>query len=288
MSFFESLIETFIIYFKIIFLKRKIILGPYHGEFGFEVTMNTSIAFSLSRRFKNYLVVVSLEGHEQLYRYCDEFISFNYDLKKAGYAYGNSSDSKDLKLNFITFFPAFKNEIFIDLSRINIFLFKKLINFDFVDLSTTAICKSSIVAVHFRSILKEGVDSRSNFQNINSDLLVKKLFDNGYTVYVLGNPKYSYCPPNYCEDHRSNNIGFALNAISNSCVTIGQLSGPIHLAHMSNRPVITWADSEERFETIKIWNPHKQDCLVVSDSTFNPDVDLIINSLLRFAPPSQS
>jgi ADP-heptose:LPS heptosyltransferase len=78
-----------------------------------------------------------------------------------------------------------------------------------------------------------------------------------------------------------------LRVISNSFIAIGQLSGPIHLAHMANRPVITWADSKERFETIRMWNPHKQDCLVVSESTFNPEVDLIVDSLLRFVPANQ-
>lgn len=283
MQFIKSFVETLLIYFKIIFTNKKIILGPFHGEFGFEVSMNASIAFSINRKFKNELIVVSLDGNQTLYNYCHRFISFNYDLKDAGYGYGKIDDSLILRKKFIDEYNQYANCIFIDLSRINIYVFKKLINFSFVNFSNIPYnIKSNEVSIHFRSVLKTGSDIRSNFTYENADNLVRELSLKGFKINIIGHPKFSYCPENNCIDCRSYNINSALENIQKSLVTIGQLSGPIHLAHLCARPVITWADSIVRFETVKMWNPHKQTCIIVSDNTFNPSFMSIINKFDEF------
>lgn len=279
----NSIIETFCVFVRILFSNKPIVLGPYHGEFGFEVTMNSSVAFSLKNKFNNKLIVVSVTGNDSLYSFCDEYISFSYDLKDAGYGYGKAEDALVLRDKFLVKHNNLRSSIFVDLTLINMFLFKRFIEFRFVDLSTSEInITSRIVTVHFRTILKNGIDSRVNFEYEKADQLVKELFELGYKVYIIGHPRFSYCPSSYCEDHRSDNIDKALNAISESFIVVGQLSGPIHLAHMANRPVITWADSINRFETIKMWNPHNQVCIKVSNETFNPDVGLIVNSIVEF------
>jgi hypothetical protein len=283
MQFLKSLVETLIIYFKIIFTNKKIILGPFHGEFGFEVSMNVSVGFSIYRKFKNELIVVSLEGNQALYKYCNQFISFNYDLKEAGYGYGKIEDSLILRKNFIDQNNHYANCIFIDLSRINIYFFKRLIDFSFVNLSDIPYnSKSNEISIHFRSVIKVGFDLRSNFTSENADNLVRELTLEGYKINIIGHPKFSYCPQNNCIDCRSNDINSALEIIQKSLITIGQLSGPIHLAHLCARPVITWADSIERFETVKMWNPHNQICIIVSENTFNPSVISILKKLSEF------
>jgi hypothetical protein len=121
----KILIETFVIFILIKVTKKPIILGPYHGEFGFEVSMNTSIAYSIKRKFKNKLFVVSLDGNEGLYNFCDKFIGYNYDLKDAGYGYGKIEDSLKLRNDFKKLNNELSSCIFIDLSRINIY-FKEI------------------------------------------------------------------------------------------------------------------------------------------------------------------
>jgi ADP-heptose:LPS heptosyltransferase len=215
--------------------------------------------------------------------HCDQYIGYNYDLKDAGYGYGKIEDSLEIRKKFKHVHKDFKNCIFIDLTRINIFFFKKLINFSFVDLSTQDYNpNSNELSIHFRNVIKSGKDTRINFSEESADLLVKQLSIKGYKINIIGHPRFSYCPTENCIDCRSENIGVAIENIQNSLITIGQLSGPIHLAHLCNRPVITWADSEERFETVKMWNPHNQACLVVSVNTFNPDVFLIIKKIDEF------
>jgi len=279
----KILFETINIYLKILLSKKTIILGPYHGEFGFEVSMNASIAYSLKRKFKNELIVISIDGNKSLYNYCDKFIGFNYNLKDAGYGYGNYKDSLILRTNFINIYKIYENSIFIDLSRINIFLFKKLVNFNYVSLGDSdIIIQPNDIAVHFRSVLKTGNDNRMNFLFENADRLVYDLFLLGYNVSIIGHPEFSYCPNNYCIDCRSNDIKVAIDTIKQSLITIGQLSGPIHLAHLCKRPVLTWADDIKRFKTVKMWNPFNQECFIVSNDTFNPKIEEIIKKLNEY------
>jgi hypothetical protein len=279
----KIILETLYIFFKIILTKKTIILGPYHGEFGFEVSMNASFANSLKRKFNNKLIVVSREGNHALYQCCNEFIAFNYDLKNAGYGYGKIEDSLQIRKQFKLEFVNLSNSIFIDLTRINIFVFKKLIKFSFVNLSNQNHNPTSkYISVHFRSILKSGNDKRSNFTEINANKLVNALSSLGFEVNVIGHPELSYCPSENCIDCRSNEIGTAINCIQNSIITIGQLSGPIHLAHLSSKPVLTWAEGKDRFKTIEMWNPFNQKCIIVSYETFNPNIDDIIFNLINY------
>ena len=67
-----------------------------------------------------------------------------------------------------------------------------------------------------------------------------------------------------------------MRTITASSLLIGQLSGPIHLAHLARRPVLTWAQGRDRFRTVDIWNPFNMKCTIVSCDTFNPSVDSII------------
>ena len=277
------LFETIKIYLKIIITNKTIILGPYHGEFGFEVSMNASIAYSIKKKFRNKLIVVSLDGNKALYNYCDKFIVFNYNLKNAGYGYGNYIDSLSLRNEFKRRNKFNENIIYIDLCRINIYLFKKMVNFEYVSLGDEKILiQPNEIAIHFRSVIKTGTDNRSNFLNENADRLVHELFLLGFTVNVIGHPEFSYCPNMYCTDFRSKDIIYAINTIKKSIITIGQLSGPIHLAHLCKRPVLTWADDISRFKTVEMWNPFNQECLVVSHETFNPKTDEIIKKLYDY------
>jgi hypothetical protein len=214
MKFIFSILETLLIYFKIILLKKDIVLGPYHGEFGFEVSMNASFANSIKRSFKNKLIVVSQLGNKGLYKNIDAFIPYNYNLAKAGYGYGNHKDSLILRKDFLNKHITYKNAVFIDLTRINIYLFKQFVNFRYSALGNSSVqSQSNHIAVHFRSVIKSGTDDRLNFKNINADKLVFELFSRGYIINVIGHPDFSYCPNSYCNDYRSNDITFALNAI---------------------------------------------------------------------------
>ena len=278
-----TLFETIIIFLKIITSNKTIILGPYHGEFGFEVSMNASFAYSIKKKFSNKLIVISLDGNEALYNICDKFISFNYNLKNAGYGYGNYADSLTLRNEFIKQHKIYNDSIFIDLCRINIYIFKKLVNFEYVSLGESKLFnKPNEITVHFRSVVKTGADNRLNFLNENADRLVHELFLLGYNVNVIGHPEFSYCPNIYCKDFRSKEISCAINTIKKSIITIGQLSGPIHLAHLCKRPVLTWADDIKRFKTIEMWNPFNQKCIIVSSETFNPEINEILKKLHEF------
>lgn len=265
--------------FKILtlwFSRRPIVFGPYHGEFGFEVTEFSSMARFIKSKYKRATYVISLKGHKALYPNCDDFLSFEYNLVNAGYGYGFKTDAPILRNQFISEHHDFTKYIFIDPSEINIGLFKRIIGFKyFSHRINTAILKNR-VAVHFRAIKKNGYDLRENFTDEKADELVKRLSEMGKQVMVIGHPKYSYCPHEFCVDCRANDISKSIQVLSSSAAFVGQLSGPTHLAHFCEVPVITWAEGSERFKTIDMWNPFKIRTYIVSTISYNPTIDSIL------------
>lgn len=277
-----SFLKTIYIFFLCQFTKRKIILGPYHGEFGFEVTMNVGFALSLKRIYGERVIVVSSESSRGLYERFSRVLSLNYNFVNSGYGYGDCKDSTDLKSRFLEENAELSGSIFIDLSCLNVFLFKRLVNFEFYCLeSPNAVIDPLSIAVHFRDVIKGGADKRENFTRDRADDLVNRLNLLGYRVLVIGHPSFSYCPTVNCIDCRSLDIDATLGTISSSYLVIGQLSGPIHLAHLCRRPVVTWAEGRERFKTIKMWNVFNMPCEIVTSNTFNPSINEILAKVER-------
>jgi hypothetical protein len=276
---FRSIFKTIEIIIEIYLTKKLIILGPFHGEFGFEIIYNQSLYNSLKLKFHNRIKVASKKSSRNLYSDIenDNYINFEYDLKKAGYAFGNVQDVSTIHKKFLAenFVSDKKNIILLDLSENFIPLIKLFFGFKYIPLTKSKRSDKKI-CFHFRNIIKNGNDNRDNFTQINAYKLVEYFNKKNYNTVCIGDLQYSYAPININKDKRSNNLKDTIDELGSSIVCIGQLSGPIHLAQMCSTPIITWAEGEWRFNIFPEWNPLNSDLYVVDKSSFNPELNSIV------------
>jgi len=135
------------------------------------------------------------------------------------------------------------------------------------------------VVFHFRGMRKIGPDRRENFSATSARELVAACVAREMKCAVIGDPRQALSPQG-CEDLRSRNLSMAVAALRRCRVFVGQLSGPAHLAHLVNTPVVTWADGTRRFDVFPRWNPHRAGLFVVSTHTYQPKVAQVVSAIV--------
>jgi ADP-heptose:LPS heptosyltransferase len=140
------------------------------------------------------------------------------------------------------------------------------------------------VAFHFRSLLREDLDTK-NYPIVYAHDLINRCIAAGIRVCCIGHPQYSLCPGN-CDDLRSGNLSETRMALKSIKVVVGGSSAPMHLASLCGLPIVVWwkaapFDSELRDRYFDLWNPHKTPVFVVSDSTFQPAPKQVFSEIIK-------
>lgn len=255
-----------------------LIAGPYVGEFGYECMEWQSFVNAQVGRFRK-VYVISYPGRNALYPEC-ELIPHEYSLATAGYGYGSMQLQQSLKIARDTA----RN---LELSSCKFLLptalsqpfTRKRFPQRWIAFGEQAVIRHDI-AFHFRNIIKEGPDRRINFPLLSADNLTKMCQEAGMKCVAIGHPEQSYCPP-FCVDCRSLDLQRTIDAIGSVRFVAGQLSGPMHLASLCKKDIITWADGANRIAMAKQWNPHGMRIHVITDSAFDPDPLFVFKYLER-------
>ena len=249
------------------------------GEFGFELMAWHAYVRRLKRKYAA-TYVITYPGRTYLYEGC-QMVEHSIRLERAGYAFGTMSErelaqyaSRIAKEKGLRSYDVINAELLRSrvVRRLLIPPLWKVLGSELTDLTRYD------VAFHFRDLTKEGIDQRQNFPIASCNRLASLCLESGLNCVALGHPEYSYCPEN-CHDARSHEAADAVKTIAGSALVVGQLSGPMHLASLCAKPIVTWADGAWRIKAARRWNPHRSPITVVIDSTFCPEPQTVFSQI---------
>jgi hypothetical protein len=263
------------------FRRRILVAGPYVGEFGHELMDWQAWVRAQADRYEE-VHVITFPGRDYLYPGC-RVHHHDVLLEKAGYRYGRLSPQQQAE-------AARKKAAELGLKDYDILTqgplctnyhrrFLMPAKFELLGKPPT---KESVrdVAFHFRSIKKEGPDQARNYQPEACDRLVALCREQGLSLFCVGHPRYSYCPPGV-EDRRSEDLETSAAAISSARLLAGELSGPMHLAQLCGVPILIWADGQWRIEGCKGWNVFQVPIYVVANNTHRPDPAIAAEQIVK-------
>ena len=273
--------SKFINYFKSInglFQKHAtLIIGPYVGEFGWEIMEWIPYINKIAIKYNK---VISISYKESKYFYKD-FLFCPHDLKlgASGFAFGKISKEKEMEIindcilkfnlnKFDLFKPAYLNKIS------KYILGEKKYNSYKTNTNNITID----ILFHFRNFQREDGDYKNYDKKLSDDIANYFLLKN-YKLACIGHPDLAYCPSKV-EDFRSKDFKDTIDIISQSRIVVGGSSGPMHLACLCEKPIITWISAEfgaERY--LSYWNPFKVPVYIVSDKSFKPGKEKIIENI---------
>lgn len=253
-----------------------LIAGPYVGEFGFECMEWQSFVNAQVGRFRK-VFVISYPGRSALYPEC-ELIPHEYDLRKAGYGYGWMQPKQMLEIaRDAAKALGLKSCRILLPTAISQHFTRRWMPQRWIVFGGQSALKYD-VAFHFRNIVKEGPDQRVNFPLESADELAVTCRNAGLSCIAIGHPEQSYCPPG-CIDCRSVDLQHSMDHIGGSRIVAGQLSGPMHLATLCKKSIVTWADGKDRIALAREWNPQRVNISVVSDSNFCPEPSNVFKAI---------
>lgn len=264
--------------------KNALIFGPWVGELGWELTEWLPRLFAMSRKFEK-VVAISYESSRSLYNGYD-FFAHNYSLQDSHFAFGkiNRSDelqiiveaAKKFHLNDFTVYTPYNKSRLANIVR------RALARKEYRSMcnSVGGLAQCDIV-VHFRNFVRRGDSDDKNFPTATADDVCGKLRDFGFTVVAIGHPEMSYAPAGAI-DGRSADIDRAVEFICGSKIVVGGSSAPMHLAQLCKKPIVTFFSPPSVLARYQgYWNPFNADLEVVTDSSFQPNSEQVVDSIFR-------
>lgn len=261
------------------FRREFLIAGPWVGELGWELMGWQGYVRKLRERYQR-TIVISYPNREFLYEQC-EFFPHDLQLQNSGFAYGKlpMDDARalvkhcadQLSINsYDSFFPFQLNKI----TRLLIGGQK------FVKLRPTFVTSDKFdVAFHFRNLLRPEDGDEKNYPQQAAAAIVNDCVQRGLRICHIGDPRMSHNLDG-CEDRRSVDLNETVATICSSRIVVGGSSGPMHLAHLCDVPIIVWAASSiilERY--FGDWNPFGTRTFVTSDTTWKPNQDSVLSTV---------
>lgn len=264
-----------------LFPQEVLVVGPYAGEFGHEIMDFQARVRWNARRYRE-VHVITYPGRDPLYRAQNVTVyTHDFDLKTAGYCFGRRT-FRELDAYAESF--AVRHGIAdYDIFNTNLLCTRWHRRLLWPELhvpfsSAYPPDHARDLVFHFRQIQKAGPDTSRNFKKELVEELVARTVAAGYRLTCIGHPKYAFCPSG-CEDCRTEDMDKTVGVILSGRLTVGELSGPIHLAVYLRKPVLTWAPEYHRIWAARRRNPYKVPIFSVADDTTNPSVDRIVEGI---------
>ena len=264
---------------------KKLIAGPWNGEFGWELFAWHAYIRALSRKF-DHITIISRDSSRALYDdFADEFVGYNPD--------GGLSDSffmynVDIRECFKD--AVLKNEIKLDADtsiilprRIGIpphTHYTQCVIFGDYTVKPEYICFGEnsikqydyILHIRDRELRKEDNWSLENWYKL-VDLLGDK------KIACIGTKQES----GFIEgtaDLRGIELKKLFTILKNADCAFGSSSGPMHLASLCGLPHIIWSIPQNKIRYEENWNPLKTKVLFNSDFNWHPAPEYIYEKFL--------
>lgn len=259
-------------------MTKLLLAGPWVGEFGWELFCWQAHIRKLSKNFDK-TIIISRPGHFFLYEdFAGEFYEFKTSTSKANMWLGqiNQNELKNLieKINYNKHIKPIN--IGFGITNNNDFITSNIFNQqEFIKYKSDSLNKKYDILIHPRnkSVGDKRNWSKQKWQNL-VDFLKKK-----YDIAIIGtNEAFNL---DGVDDYRNISIKDTV-ALMNRCrLVVGQSSGPLHLASLSDTSHFVWSDKTNRKRYLKYWNPFNTKCYFYDNEGWNPKVDNIYNELKK-------
>ena len=267
---------------------KKLIAGPWVGEFGWELFAWQGYVRALSRQFQHTTIISRPQSRPLYEDFCNNFyehtptggivdsyfmhgVDFGKDFKKIAIANNIKFDSDTTLLVprriGLPPFTHFTQPVIIGNYTIKpeykIYGSKKEIEYDYI--------------FHIRN--RSSVRPQDNWSIDNWN----KLRD------LLGNKKIA-CIGTKAEsgiiegvdDLRDTKLQNLFNVLYNAKCAFGPSSGPMHLASLCNTPHVVWSIANNKVRYEQNWNPHDTKICFLSDYDWHPDASFVYEKYLNF------
>ena len=251
---------------------KKLICGPYVGEFGWELFFWSGYCRALSRHFDE-TTVITRPGRNMLY---EDFAKIeNYSPPSHGVADCENNSAftvetfnevvKKYKAGTESWFRPFPQDRGpfgvhwaqpVWVQQVNGFLSP-----EYISRNRENALKEKIVIIHARN--REDVRPVDNppIETLNA---LASILKSKYRVVTIGQRKNSKFVEG-TEDWRDQPLNAIARLMDHAICTVGTTSGPMHLASLMGCPVITWQWDYEKmwYRFSSAWNPHDSDLILI-------------------------
>lgn len=264
---------------------KKVILGPWYGELGWEIIYWRGVVGFLSNFLGNNLIVLSFKGHSGLYPK-QKFISHDFNFSNAHFGSKSQHNiEKDIieKMNLentVFIKPSYFSNSKTTLIKNLLFKFKFL---KFHSLKNLNIKKKNKIGFHFRLLNRH--DDMNKNMDINKIEEYLRFFSKRYPFYeieLFGKKNFSYISKNY-NFKNFNDLNDTIQYINELKYVIGPSSGPMHLAQHCEVPILTWIGNGVSPERYLSWaNPFNTNVKIHDEDSFSPDIGKLINTTIDY------
>jgi|TARA_R110000796_G_scaffold53953_1_gene126359 hypothetical protein len=252
---------------------KKLIAGPFVGEFGWELFCWQGVLRTLSKTHDK-TIIYCRPGMEKLYLdFADEIITYlppNYEPN----CHFNTHIDENIPVPSISPNDTYigPNTRLVDYTQHTSPPFTPNISQEFIKFGEGT-RKNNVVLIHARSTNKVNTGVR-NWPIEKWEELVNHLIQLRYIVISIGSKDASSHIKN-TEDKRGVDLDELANIMSVSTFTMGPSSGPLHLAALCGSPIVVWSGSnvnQKRYEND--WNPFKVK-VRANHINWNPSLDIV-------------
>ena len=266
---------------------KRLIAGPWVGEFGWELFAWSAYVRALSKKF-DHTTIISRENSKAIYEdFADSYVSFDANTGLADSYFMHAFDMKTNLKEIVR-----SNNIKLD-SNTTIFLPRR-IGFP-PDTHYT-----QVVVIGNHAIRPEYVQygdpsekeydyifhirSRSLRQQDNWSLdewnSLKNLLGE-CKIGCIGTSKEAEWIPG-TDDLRDMELGQLMTTIRNSDCVFGPSSGPMHLASLCGTPHVVWSIDRNKTRFEKNWNPLGTKVMFDSEHDWHPTAEYVYNKYLEW------
>jgi hypothetical protein len=259
----------------------RLVVGPWVGEFGWELCCWQGYARTLARNFDE-VVCISRSGHELLYDdFCDEFVPYDPENRYALNAEASGFQYDGIHSRHLTTgshlmepaayrcngFPAWAGEFLFDGKEVEQ-TFRRYGRYD--------PAKSYDLIVHMRHR-----DDWRNWPQENLEEVTRHFLSKGLRAACVGSLRESL-PVEGCDNLRGIPLRELADTLASSQLILGCSSGVMHFASLCGCPqvVISAMGNKHRYETA--WNPFGTRVLVINEEGWKATPGLVIRKAEQF------
>lgn len=268
---------------------KKLIAGPWVGEFGWELFAWQGYIRAMSRKY-DQTTVISRINSEPLYK---DFCNIFYANEPVGGVvdsfYMQGVDFKEeFKKNVV------KNKIFLD-KNTTLFIPRRIGLPPFTHYSQPVIFGEHAIKPEYKIYGSERKDKYDYVFHIRDRQLVrpednwdianwkqlKEFLGKGKKIACIGTVKESGWIDG-TEDLRNIELQTLFDILYNCECVFGPSSGPMHLASLCNAPHVVWSTGANKIRYEENWNPHNTKVCFLSDYEWHPSAAYVYEKYLHF------
>jgi len=255
---------------------RRLIAGPWVGEFGWELFSWQGAIRALAPRYDE-VIICGPKGHEPLYKdFYNDYLPHEIQGTKDCW---HMADNGSSALNSI---KDRLRKITGDQVRPVGYVTQNIQKHIQFGVKVPDRCFD--IVIHARGAV--GTKPQRSWPIEQWNIATAALHARGLRIAAIGNAALL---PVWAEDFRNIPLQDTMNLLASSTMAAGTSSGPMHLTSLCKTPHVVWADktryvvenatSRDRYE--KIWNPFQTPVKFIDDMGWHPPVEVVVSTILK-------